>query len=204
MQTQGWDAQTRAGCRDKGGMRRPGWDKGLSRHAARLREVFHQTPAASFLSAQTHNFASSQWSLGPFVSASRQRPTPLTKLESISAGKQQWAPELSWRLTWKRAIAHKAYFLLWTAEGHAEIQHCCYCNYWDLKNRFITSSTGVMGGYGSHVFGFTYFWCSSLDQADLFPFLVHSSFVPICLAGSVWEEHLPLQHHFAPADLQEP
>lgn len=33
------------------------------------------------------------------------------------------------------------------AEGHTEIQHLYYCNYQDLKNRFVTCSTGVMGGY---------------------------------------------------------
>lgn len=43
----------------------------------------------------------------------------------------------------------------------------------------------------------------SLDQADLVLFLVHPFFVPICFAGSVWEKHLPVQHCFASADLQE-
>lgn len=62
---------------------------------------------------------------------------------------------------------------------------------------------GCNGRIWSPICAFTCSWCSSLDQADLSLFLVHSSFVPICFTGSVWEKHLPLQHCFASVDLQE-
>lgn len=185
------------GCKDEGGIRAGAdtqlrWKKSFTKH------WLHPSSQHRHMTFPLHS-----GSLGPLPSESQQIPIVLNKLKSISAGNQRCVPELFWWLTWKHAIAHEVCFLLWTPEGHTEIQYLCYCNYWDLKNRFITSSTGVVGGYGSCIFGFTGSWCSSLDQAELFLFLVHCSFAPICLAGSVWEEHLPLQHHSASADLQE-
>lgn len=120
-----------------------GW-AGLDIHSAHVKGLFHLTPLVSFLSAQTHNLACSQ-RVSRLFSVWEPSGTR-TKLESISAWNQQCAPEHSWS-AWKHAITHKIYLLLQAAEEHTEIQHLYYCNCQDLKNRFVTCSTGVMGGY---------------------------------------------------------
>lgn len=149
VERQRWDAELRAECRSmvgyggEGMMWWWGWDEqpGQTRSSC-PRALSPNTSCILSLSTDTQPCLFTVISM-PF---SVWEPSGTrTTWKSISAGKQQCAPEISW-LAQKHAITHKIYLLLQTAEGHTVIQHLYYCNYQDVKNWFVTCSTGVRGG----------------------------------------------------------
>ena len=104
MRRQGRDVEIRVGWGDKCGLRtwadtQLRWKKSSTKH------WLHHSSQHRHTTWPLHSA-----SPGPLVSESHQTPTTLTKLKSISAGKQELPPELFWWLTGKRAIAHKVHF----------------------------------------------------------------------------------------------